>query len=571
MNEFKNFGLSENIIKALDHVGFTTPTEIQQKAIPMLVSGENKDFHGQAQTGTGKTLAFGIPLVHKVDVSKKGVQALVIAPTRELVLQIVESLAVAAKFCKGLSIVPIYGGVDITRQISQLRKGVHIVVGTPGRVNDHIRRKNLKLHDLQTLVLDEADTMLDMGFRQDIEFILSKMPQERKIWLFSATNKRGVDDLKKSHMKDPVSVRVVRQNVANSNTEQYFCVSNMKYRFQVLCRIIDKEPEFYGIIFCQTKLLCADIASKLSKKGYNAGSLHGDMDQKMRNKVIQKFKKRDCEILVATDVAARGIDVNDLTHVVNYSLPEDQDSYVHRVGRTGRAGKKGVAITFISSREVRIVNSLSRKFGIDIKKFNVPSLKDLVGARVGKAIEYFNNSSKGSCEGSGNLSSTLNGVLDPLKSAIKELPKDELVDVAINLLSDKFLKEYENAEEIPTSSLESDYGSGNSRSFGGRGRDRARGGRGRGREKGSSQRYEQGPDMSEIVLHVGSEDGVERHEIMAHVLNSRAIDRKYVERVRVIRKRSFVVVPSKFAKKVVSALNGKKIQSKKVRVGIARF
>jgi len=570
MNEFKNFGLSEDIMKALDHVGFTKPTEIQKKAIPVLISEENIDFHGQAQTGTGKTLAFGIPLVHNVDTSKKSVQALIIAPTRELVLQIVESFSITAKFCKKLSIAPVYGGVDIQRQISQLKRGVHIVVGTPGRLNDLIRRKNLNLKDLDTLVLDEADIMLDMGFRQDIEEVLKRAPKNRAIWLFSATNKRGVDDLKKSHMNDVISVRVVKKNVANTNTEQSFCVVPMKYRFQVLCRLIDKEKSsFYGIIFCQTKLLCAEIASKLAKKGYNSASLHGDMDQKMRNKVIQRFKKKECDILVATDVAARGIDVDSLTHVINYSFPEDQESYVHRVGRTGRAGKKGTAITFLGNREVSRIKSLARRFGTDIKPLEIPSLQDLIDARVKAAVSYFNNS----CDDSVKLSLKLNGALNPLRVTINEFSKEKLVDVAVNLLSDKFLKEYEHAQEIPDfsasdfSHMDRGRGFGSRGSFKRGGRRSDRGDRGD-RSKFLDRRYD--PNMVEVVLHVGSDDGIQKSDIINHCLKNKAVSRKDIERVRVIKRRSFVIVSSKLAKKVVSALHGKKIQGKKARVGLAK-
>ncbi|MFC1841892.1 DEAD/DEAH box helicase, partial [Candidatus Dependentiae bacterium] len=528
-----------------------TPTEIQQKAIPVLVSDKRVDFHGQAQTGTGKTLAFGIPLLQNIDPSKKETQALVIAPTRELVLQIVESLSKVAKFAKHISIEAIYGGVDITRQTQKLRRGVHIVIGTPGRLNDHIRRKNLNLNDLKTLVLDEADIMLDMGFRQEIDSILSKSGKNRQIWLFSATTKRGVGELKKTHMKDPVSVRVAQKSITVENTSQFYCMVPMKYRFKALCRIIDKELSLYGIVFCQTKLLCAEVASKLGKKGYNAASLHGDMDQKMRNKVIKRFKNRECDILVATDVASRGIDVDSLTHVINYSLPEDQESYVHRIGRTGRAGKEGTAITFVSNRDVRHIKSLSRRFSAEIKPFEVPSLKDLINARVSRAISFFNESCTDNTQ--------LNGELDPLRSSINEMPKEKLVNVAINLLSDKFLNGYQHEEEIPSYESHEDSG--------GRYSDRRYSEGRRSDRKYADKRYE---NMSEIILHIGSEHGVEKSDVLQYCLDSQVLDRKQIERVRVIKRRSFVIVPSHVAKKVVNVLNRKKFQRKKIRIGIGR-
>lgn len=580
MNDFKNFGLSENIMKALDSIGFTTPTEIQAKAIPMLIANKKQDFHGQAQTGTGKTLAFGIPLIEKIDSSKKAVQALIIAPTRELVLQIVESLTMLSKFCHNLHVEPIYGGVDMARQTMALRRGVHVVVGTPGRLNDHLRRGNLDLKNLNTLVLDEADIMLDMGFKQDIDIILERSPKDRSIWLFSATNKSGVDDIKRSHMKDPESVRAVTKNTASASTDQYYCVTSSKYRLQALCRILDKDPSFYGIIFCQTKLLCAEIAAKLSKRGCNSASIHGDMDQKMRNKVIQKFKDKEIDILVATDVVARGIDVNNLTHVVNYSLPEDQESYIHRVGRTGRAGKKGVAITFISSREESKIKSLARRFGTDIKSYVIPTLQDIITSKVQDAVTFLNES----CQGQ-DSSSNSNPALNALKETIQDLPKEKIVNAIINLLSDKFLKTYKDEEEIPAPSDErsfsrSDRGGERSGRFdrgdrGDRGGERGGDRRGRGEFERNTDSRERdlekwkGQDMSELILHVGSDDGFERDDILQYCLNAKVADRDQIGRVRVIKKRSFVVLPTKFAKKAVSVLNGKTLQNKKIRVSVA--
>jgi len=553
MNEFIKLGITENIIKALSEAKFVSPTEIQAQAIPMLIANEKVDFHGQAQTGTGKTLAFGIPLLQKIDVKDKSVQGLVIAPTRELVLQIVESLSFAAKYCENVHIIPVYGGVDIERQIRQLKKGVHIIVGTPGRLNDHIRRRNLKLNNLKTLVLDEADIMLDMGFKEEIDFILSKSSKDRSIWLFSATTKSGINDIKKTHMQDVSSVRVATKNVTAANTQQFFCVVPMRYRQKVLCRVIDTSTAFYGIIFCQTKLLTADVAARLAKRGYSAGALHGDMDQKMRNKVIKKFKDKEFDILVATDVAARGIDVNSLTHVINYSLPEDQESYVHRIGRTGRAGNKGTAITFVNSREVRRVKSLAKRFSADIKQFEVPSLEDILKSRVAKALLHFNQY----CE----KDTQFNGALDPLRSSISDLPKDKLVNVAVNLLSDKFLKSYRNEQEIPAHALLEDTG----RSFS---PNRRGAGGGRGRSFSRDGRDRRNDNVREIILHIGSEHGINRSDIVKYFVSSRAVDRKQIEKVRVIKRRSFVMVPSGIARKVVRALNGKKIQNKKIRVSI---
>lgn len=592
-NEFKNFGLSENIIKALDHVGFTTPTDIQAKAIPMLIENNSQDFHGQAQTGTGKTVAFGIPLIEKLDLGKRAVQALVIAPTRELVLQIVDSFNMLTKFYNNLHIEAVYGGVDMARQTHALKKGVHVVVGTPGRLNDHIRRKNLNLSGVTTLVLDEADIMLDMGFKQDIDAILEKLPESRSIWLFSATSKAGIDDIKHTHMVNPASARVITKNIASSNTEQYFCVIPSRHRLQVLCRILAKDPQFYGIIFCQTKLLCAEIASKLSKRGCNSASIHGDMDQKMRNEVIQKFKNKEIDILVATDVVARGIDVNNLTHVINFSLPEDQESYIHRVGRTGRAGKTGTAITFISGREESRIKSLARRFSVDIKPYQVPSLQDIIDSKVQDAIRFLTESCQ-PCDSS--CKEISKNAIEAIKTCVSGLSQEKIMSAIVNLLSDKFLKIYEDDQEIPDSSLEREYSRNSSGSRegrrgerGSRGRDgsRSRSDRGdrgdradRGNkvslddfDRGANSRdrdFErwQGRDMSELILHVGTDDGFEREDIVRYFMSSNVVEQKQIERVRVIKKRSFVVLPAKLAKKAASILNGKKLQNKKVRVSI---
>lgn len=387
MSNFLDLGLEPKIQSTLDSLGFTIPTEIQQKAIPLLIKSERIDFHGQAQTGTGKTLAFGIPLLHKIDASKKFTQALIVAPTRELALQICESIKKVAQN-SGISIEPVYGGMSMDEQMRLLKRGVHIVVGTPGRLNDHLRRGTLSLAQSHTLVLDEADIMLDMGFRDEVDEILRFTPKDRQIWLFSATVKTGINDLIRQHMKDTVSVRVSKQQIANQSTKQFFCVMPSRSRLQALCRFIESEPDFYGFIFCQTKILTSEVTEKLMQRGYKVGSLHGDMSQSQRNLIIKRFKQNNLKIVVATDVAARGIDIADLTHVVNYSMPEDHESYIHRIGRTGRAGKEGIAITFINKNDVKVIQMIQRKFNVLINPIDVPSMGIIIQSRVKQAETY---------------------------------------------------------------------------------------------------------------------------------------------------------------------------------------
>jgi ATP-dependent RNA helicase DeaD len=346
MATFESLGLSDKTLKILERKGFEEPTPIQEKTIPAILEGE-KDIVGQAQTGTGKTAAFGLPIIELIPEKSKAVQALVLTPTRELAIQVAEEIN-SLKGKKKLSIVPIYGGQSIELQLRSLRKGIDIVVGTPGRILDHLRRRTLKLQNISFLVLDEADEMLNMGFLEDVREIMDNTGPEKRTMLFSATMPREILQIAKKYMGEYDVMKVTKGQLTVSLTDQiYFEVSSAD-RFEALCRIIDIEEEFYGLVFCRTKIDVDTIANRLIERGYDADALHGDMSQGQREKILNKFKKHLLNVLVATDVAARGIDVQDLTHVINYSLPQDPESYVHRIGRTGRAGKEGNAITFIT-------------------------------------------------------------------------------------------------------------------------------------------------------------------------------------------------------------------------------
>lgn len=525
---FDQFALAETFKKALAEMGITEPTEIQAKAIPLLLTQKHIDFHGQAQTGTGKTLAFGLPLLQNINQNSSNPQALIVAPTRELVLQICESLTKAARYTS-ISIVPIYGGVSIERQIRDLRHGAQIIVGTPGRLNDHLRRKTLVLKDLVTLVLDEADIMLDMGFRQEIDEIMHFTPKNRNIWLFSATVKQGIEDIKNEHMTDPIVVRSSKQQTTTSNTKQYYCMVPGKLRLTALCRFIDQADDFYGVIFCQTKVLASEVAETLSKRGYSVSALHGDMDQNLRNAVIAKFRAKEFKILVATDVAARGIDVSGLTHVVNYSLPEDQESYVHRIGRTGRAGKEGTAITFIGRSEMRRMQQLARRFSADIKPLEVPGIEQIVESRTQQAALYLATLTE-------EREIMAMDSVEVLKTAIKQLDEGQLATACTRLLVEKFLKGYEREQDI-------NFGT----------------------TADLARSSSSGDDKQEIMLHIGSEDGVTRQDIV-HYCKIDGLDQRAIERIRVINKRSFIVVPARVAPSLVEQLKERKLLGKKVRV-----
>lgn len=443
MKKFTEFPLEQGLIKALDGLGYTEPTEIQARALPVLLTEQKVDFHGQAQTGTGKTLAFGLPLLQGVDKTKHHVQALVVAPTRELVVQIYQSLHALAHY-KNVNVVPIYGGVSMDRQFRDLRKGADIVIGTPGRLNDHLRRKTLLLNDLKTIVLDEADIMLDMGFKQEIDEILQFAPNNRNIWLFSATVKQGINDLLKTHMKNPVSISASKAQVANNNTKQYFCLVSVRSRFEALCRFIDTTEHFYGFIFCQTKIVTSELAERLAARGYKVNALHGDMNQMRRNQVIKSFKNKEFTILVATDVAARGIDVPDISHVINYGLPDDQESYIHRIGRTGRAGKQGISVTFVDQRQMYRVRWLEKKYQVSITSIEVPQFEDIIQKRVKEATEYLNTA----VQKTTNQTVQEESHTKALQTLISSYSQKQLNDVLINVLTDKFFKHIEEQKNI---------------------------------------------------------------------------------------------------------------------------
>lgn len=376
LEEFSKLGLSEVTIEALKKKGFEEPSEIQAKTIPLILKTE-LDVIGQAQTGTGKTAAFGLPILETIEVGTKKIQALILAPTRELAIQVSEEINSLAGNRKILA-VPIYGGQSIENQLKQLRKGIDIVVGTPGRIIDHINRKSIKLDNLSYMVLDEADEMLNMGFIDDVKNILTHTNENKRTLLFSATMPKEILNIAKKYMNKYEVISTKNKQLTTNLTEQIYFEVNESDKFEALCRILDIEDEFYGVIFSRTKVNASIVAGKLNNRGYQADSLHGDLSQSQREHILQRFKKKQINILVATDVAARGIDINDLTHVINYCLPQDPEKYVHRIGRTGRAGKKGNAITFVTPEEYRLLLFIKRVANTDIKKEKIPGVAEVI-------------------------------------------------------------------------------------------------------------------------------------------------------------------------------------------------
>lgn len=409
MKSFEDLGLSEETLKVLKGKGFEEPTPIQEQTIPIILKG-TKNMVGQAQTGTGKTAAFGLPLVELLRENSKTVQALILTPTRELAIQVAEEIH-SLKGRKNLSVVPIYGGQSIDRQLRSLRKGVDIVVGTPGRIIDHLKRRTLKLDAISFLILDEADEMLNMGFLEDVESIMEQTAKDKRTMLFSATMPPEILKIARKYMGEYDLIKVTQGQLTAGKTDQIYFEVAAADKFEGLCRIIDIEEGFFGLVFCRTKVDVDQIAGHLNERGYEADALHGDIAQNLREKILDRFKKRIVNILVATDVAARGIDVRDITHVINYSLPHDPEAYVHRIGRTGRAGKEGIAITFVTPQEYRQLQRIQRTTKTDIRKERLPRVQDIIHLKKQRIKEN-------------------------LEEVIRSSPQPEYCDMARDLLTD---------------------------------------------------------------------------------------------------------------------------------------
>lgn len=439
MATFKELGLKPGIMESLSDLGFTNPSPIQEKTIPFLLKSK-KDLTALAQTGTGKTAAYGLPILNQIKVKGNEPVAIILSPTRELCLQISEDLKKYAKHSKEIEITAVYGGERIDFQIKALRKGTNIVVGTPGRVNDLIRRKFLKLGSIEWLVLDEADEMLDMGFKEDLEIILSQTPKSRQTLLFSATMSKSVSSIAKRYMKNAQEISVGEKNIgADMVSHEYYIVSPQD-RFEALRRILDYLPGVYGILFCRTKNGAQEVTEKLKQANYNAEALHGDVSQNMRTKIMDRFKKQQIRLLVATDVAARGIDVSNLSHVINYNLPDQNEVYTHRSGRTGRAGNRGISISIVSASEARTIKSLENMIGKTFELKKVPNGEDVYKKQIENFISEIEN----------NDTKEIDNKLY-FKETIEKLKKYKKEDIIKHFIIDKFshlAETYKNAYDL---------------------------------------------------------------------------------------------------------------------------
>jgi len=430
---FSDLGINEKVLKAINGLGFTKPTPIQAQSIPVLLAGK-RDYIGLAQTGTGKTAAFGLPLIHSIDTFNKDAQVLILCPTRELCLQITKELQRYAKYIENINIVPIYGGTDISKQIKALKRGAQIIVGTPGRLLDHVQRLTIKLDTIQTVVLDEADEMLDMGFQQDIDAILKETPASKKTWLFSATMPERVSHITKNYMADPFTVTVGSKNSSAENIEHYYFLVKKQNRYEALKRFIAYYPDLFGIVFCRTKRETKDLAQKLIHDNYNVDVLHGDLSQFQRDMVMKKFRSKQVQLLIATDVAARGIDVSDVTHVIHYALPDDIENYTHRSGRTARAGKSGISLAIVDIKEARRIKYIEQDVGILMKRMLIPTESLVLENRLIDFAKKIND-----IQVDGNQQS----YVDVLVNAFAEVSKEDLIARLTLMVCEKFLEKNE--------------------------------------------------------------------------------------------------------------------------------
>jgi ATP-dependent RNA helicase DeaD len=439
MSLFEEFGLRKEILSAITDMGFEEPTPIQAQTIPYLLT-PNADMIGLAQTGTGKTAGFGLPILQQIDFSKKSIQSLVLCPTRELCMQITKDMQNFAKYVPEFRIVAVYGGAGIQPQIQALKSGVHMVVATPGRAMDLLKRKILKVQEVRWLVLDEADEMLSMGFKDDLDAILDQTPAEKQTMLFSATMPAEIREIAGKYMHEPVTISVGKKNSGAENVQHEFYVVHAKDRYQALKRVVDLYPRIYGIVFCRTRAETQEVADKLMSEGYNADVLHGDLSQAQRDFVMNRFRQKHIQLLVATDVAARGLDVNDLTHVVNYNLPDELEVYIHRSGRTGRAGKAGTSVSIIHTREPQKVTQLEKLIGKKFIRRQVPSGIEICEKQLFNLIDKVETVEVNE--------SQINPFLEGIFSKLSWLEREELIKRFVSVEFNRFLAFYENAPDL---------------------------------------------------------------------------------------------------------------------------
>ena len=554
---FEELGVSAPLLRAIEELGYEHPMPIQTQVIPVILghteAGEGRDVVGLAQTGTGKTAAFGLPVLQSVSVRYFEPQALVLAPTRELCLQIASDLQDYAKYLKGMTILPVYGGSSIGSQISALKRGVHVVVATPGRLIDLMNRGAVSLTKVKTLVLDEADEMLNMGFQEDIETILEGIPSDHRTMLFSATMPKAIAEIAKKYLNDPVEVTIGQKNEGSANVNHVYYLVHAKDKYVALKRIVDFYPNIYGIIFCRTKLDTQEIAKNLMDEGYNADALHGDLSQEQRDLVMRKFRTRHLQLLVATDVAARGLDVDDLTHVINYGLPDDIEVYTHRSGRTGRAGKKGTSICIVHIKERRKLNDIERIIKKPFEKGMIPTTERIIEKQLFGLADRLEKVDVQEEE--------VAKYLDPVLKKLGWLSAEDLVKRIISLEFNRMLEFYKGSEnlDIPEERKPREKNARGNRADDSRARKNAA-------VEGKTVQAE--PGYTRIFINLGKRDGIFPKQLIA-LMNQHVHHRIQMGRIDLLSNFSFFEVPEQDARFVVKDMNGADWKGRRVAVEIA--
>jgi len=541
MNPFIELGIRHDIVNAISELGFENPTPIQEQSIPVLLTGSN-DFVGLAQTGTGKTAAFGLPLLELLDFEENYPQALILCPTRELCLQITNDIKNYAKKMGNVQVVAVYGGASISDQLRQIRRGVQIVVATPGRMLDIINRKAIDFSKVKFVVLDEADEMLNMGFQEDIDSILSTTPQEKKTWLFSATMPSEVRRIAKRYMHEPFELTMGEKNTGNVNIEHEYYIVRARDKYAAFKRIVDFNPDIFGIVFCRTKIETQEIAESLIRDGYNADSLHGDLSQQQRDKVMKRYRERNLQLLIATDVAARGIDVNDVTHVINYSLPDEVENYTHRSGRTARAGKTGVSISIINAKELGKIRQIERGLGKKFVKAEIPTGFDVCEKQLFSIVHKVHNVQVNEQQ--------IEQYIPRIMEEFKEMSKEEFIKRFASIEFNRFLDYYKNAPDLNAPVEE-----------------------GRRSDRSDDRSYDRATgmksDYTRLFINLGSVDEFNRGDLLGYICNQSKISGRTVGKIDVKGVYSFFEVQHNDVEKVTAAFKDADFKGRPVRIELA--
>jgi len=543
---FDELGIEEGLLHSIAALGFTQPTPIQEKAIPVLLQG-TKDFIGLAQTGTGKTAAFGLPVLQLINKADRFPQALIVCPTRELCLQITSDLETFKNKKDHIAVTAVYGGTSITQQIRDLKKGSHIVVATPGRLIDLIERKAVNLEKIHYVILDEADEMLNMGFKDDIEFILQNTPIRQSTWLFSATMPPAIRQVSKRYMKQPFEITIGKTNAGASTIDHQYYMTQHVNRYETLKRIIDFNPGLYGIIFTRTKADAQQITEQLIREGYDIEALHGDLTQQQRDKVMSRFREKSIQLLIATDVAARGIDVTGITHVINYELPDDTEVYTHRSGRTGRAGRSGISISIITPKEVYRMRQVEKLVNTKFHKMDIPSGKDVCRKQFFHFIDKMLQAdiSHGEYE----------TYLPTLQEKFATVDKEEILQRVAALEFDRFLKYYENAADL---NLRAD-----DRRTSERGAERIQ------TRDTAGRKFTGGDNYQRLFVNLGTKDGFYKASFLQFILDMSDLKKDVLGRIDMKEMNSWVEVESGAAKRMIKAMDGKNYRGRKIRMNDA--